>query len=199
MICIDLVVSGEDKVIKFLKRWATLFKKLALDIHVLFFLSDCNLLSIHIIAFLTKNNIMDELMGLIAKERNYPCLSNVVEDEYGGILRTSHAQNTEKDCGGFEALELRPETPDLNTHHEDPDFIWSEIYTWMLQVSEPVASRLVESNLLYLCLILTAAASLSSSAAAALCFHAPFSTDCRHMRFKERMYLLCHVILSKIC
>lgn len=90
---------------------------------------------------------MDELIGLIAKERTYPCLSNVAEEEYCDILRTSHAQNTETDCGGFEAQELRPETPDLNEHHEDPDFIWSEIYTWMLQVSEFAANRFVESNL----------------------------------------------------
>ena len=62
----------------------------------------------------------------------------------------------------IEELELRPEEiPDLvNKPHEDPDFLWAEIYAWMLQVSHFAANRWVGSNLLHLCLILTAAASL---------------------------------------
>jgi len=135
---------------------------------------------------------MDEVIGLIAKERTYPRLGNVAEEEYSDILRTSHshAQSAENDCGGYESLELWPETPDLNEHHEDPDSFWSDIYTWMLQVSDFAANRL-ESNMLYQCLILTPAVSRFS----ALCVHAPFSTDCRHIRFEQRMYLLRYVIL----
>ena len=58
-------------------------------------------------------------------------------------MAASHVHHMFKIRRKIEELELRPEEiPDLvNKPHEDPDFLWAEIYAWMLQVSHFAANR----------------------------------------------------------
>ena len=100
---------------------------------------------------------MDELASLLKKEKTYASLNNGLSQDHCGSTFTNSClvQNNkrkkneknkkEKDCYDSTAtastsaflVEERQPTPSLQEQDDlsDPDYVWEEIYSWMLQVS----------------------------------------------------------------